>query len=431
MYIYESPEGEAHVAIADGDLLPLLPTIAWTLQRQVIAELASSQDIAAALNSIDVSDSPSTAVGASAGPASYSEADEDTIDALRDLASGAPVVHAVNEIIELALARRATDIHLEPMRNGFRVRIRVDGILTNLRTFAVELGRPIVSRVKILAALNIAERRLPQDGRMGIRAGGAEVDIRVATMPTAFGEAAILRLLQRDRGIQAFSEIGLSARDYEAFELALRAAHGMIVVTGPTGSGKTTTLAAALSTLNDTTRKILTIEDPIEYEIEGVSQSQIKPSIGLTFANALRAFLRQDPDVIMVGEMRDAETVRVGIQASLTGHLVLTTLHTNTAAAAITRLVDLQVEPFLLSASLRCIVAQRLVRKLCVHCRRQTRADAKFLGISAGLKGVYQKQEYRPKRRAALIEWGAHVEALVSGGPISSNGIPASGHPEK
>src|SRR5262249_12021769 len=307
------------------------------------------------------------------------DSEEDTVETLRDLASGAPVVRAVNEIIERALERRATDIHLEPVRDGIRVRIRVDGIMTTVRTFAPELARPIVSRVKILAALTIAERRLPQDGRSRIRVGNYEADIRIATMPTAFGEAAILRLLQREKGIKAFSDVGLSPRDLDVFGRALKAPHGMIVVTGPTGSGKTTTLAAALGTINDDTRKILTIEDPIEYEIDGISQSQAKPSIGMTFANALRAFLRQDPDVIMVGEMRDSETASVGIQASLTGHLVLTTLHTNTAAAAITRLMDLQVEPFLLSASLQCIVAQRLVRRLCEHCRHSTVADATFL----------------------------------------------------
>jgi general secretion pathway protein E len=359
--------------------LPLLDTIAWTLQRQVIAELATPEDIASALDRIDADEPPSIQASGSVRSLGEQDADEDTIDTLRDLASGAPVVRAVNEIIDLAVNRRATDIHLEPMRRSFRVRIRIDGMLTTLRTYAAELGRPIVSRVKILAALNIAERRLPQDGRTRVRTVDAEVDIRVATMPTAFGEAAILRLLPRDKSIQSFEEIGLSPHDKEAFQMALRAAHGMIVVTGPTGSGKTTTLAAALATLNDTTRKILTIEDPIEYELEGVSQSQIKPSIGLTFASALRAFLRQDPDVIMVGEMRDTETVRVGVQASLTGHVVLTTLHTNTAAAAVTRLIDLQIEPFLLSASLRCIVAQRLVRKLCVHCRQQALVDRGFL----------------------------------------------------
>jgi general secretion pathway protein E len=392
VFVYETPSGAVRAAVASEQQLPVVETIAWTLGREVVAEIASRDDIAAALARIDGQER-GAARGAAPVPsvAGWSEADEDTLETLRDLASGAPVVRAVNQIIEQALERRATDIHLEPARGAFRVRIRVDGILTTLHTYNADLGRPMVSRVKILAALNIAERRLPQDGRARIRVGQYDVDIRVATMPTAFGEAAILRLLQREKGIQAFEHLGLSARDFEVFGRALEAPHGMIVVTGPTGSGKTTTLAAALMVLNDATRKILTVEDPIEYEIHGASQSQVKPEIGLTFASALRAFLRQDPDVIMVGEMRDTETAHVAIQASLTGHLVLTTLHTNTAAAAVTRLIDLQVEPFLLSASLQCIVAQRLVRRLCEHCRHATVADADFLAADPRYRALVEE----------------------------------------
>lgn len=379
LYIYEDESGEVHVAMSDKEQLPVVDTLAWTLQRRVIPELAAAEDIATALGRVGNDEAAQVLANGLLAPVGRSDGDDDAVETLRDLASGAPVVRAVNEIIELALTRRATDIHLEPVRDGLRVRIRVDGILTTVRTFTLELTRPIVSRVKILASLNIAERRLPQDGRSRVRVGNYDADIRIATMPTAFGEAAILRLLQREKGIKAFDRIGLSSRDFEIFSGALKSPHGMIVVTGPTGSGKTTTLAAALGTLNDATSKILTIEDPIEYEIDGINQSQVKPAIGLTFASALRAFLRQDPDVIMVGEMRDTETAHVGIQASLTGHLVLTTLHTNTSAAAITRLIDLQIEPFLLSASLQCIVAQRLVRLLCPHCRRVTEADAALL----------------------------------------------------
>jgi general secretion pathway protein E len=395
MYVYEGSSGEVHAAISDEQQLRLIDTVAWTLQRKVIPEFAPAGDIAAALARICGEESAQLRSNGSVAAVARSDAEEDAVETLRDLASGAPIVRAVNEIIELALERRATDIHLEPVRAGIRVRIRVDGILTTVRTFTSELARPIVSRVKILAALNIAERRLPQDGRTTIRVGNFDADIRIATMPTAFGEAAILRLLQREKGVKRFDQIGLSSRDFATFSRALKAPHGMIVVTGPTGSGKTTTLAAALGTLNDATRKILTIEDPIEYEIDGVNQTQVKPTIGLTFASALRAFLRQDPDVIMVGEMRDTETARVGIQASLTGHLVLTTLHTNTAAAAITRLIDLQIEPFLLSASLQCIVAQRLVRLLCPHCRRAVEVDADF-------------HHHDPRYRALAIE-GARI----------------------
>lgn len=379
MYIYECSAGEAHAAISSQQQLSLVDTVAWTLRRKVIPEFAAAADIASALARIGVGETIQAQSNGSLASVARTDGEEDAVETLRDLASGAPIVSAVNEIIQLALERRATDIHLEPIRDGLRVRIRVDGILTTVRTFTVDLARPIVSRVKILASLNIAERRLPQDGRSRVRVGAFEADIRIATMPTAFGEAAILRLLQREKGIKAFENIGLSSRDFDVLSRALKTPHGMIVVTGPTGSGKTTTLAAALGTLNDATRKILTIEDPIEYEIDGINQSQVKPAIGLTFANALRAFLRQDPDVIMVGEMRDTETAHVGIQASLTGHLVLTTLHTNTAAAAVTRLIDLQVEPFLLSASLQCIVAQRLVRLLCPHCCLEKKVDAAFL----------------------------------------------------
>jgi general secretion pathway protein E len=379
VYVYEDPAGDVRAAISNEQQLPLVETVAWTLQRSVIPEFAAAEDIAAALARVSGEGAIEAQPKGSLPTQGRSDGEEDAIETLRDLASGAPVVRAVSEIIELALQRRATDIHLEPVRDGIRVRIRVDGILTTVRTFSADLARPIVSRVKILASLNIAERRLPQDGRTRIRVGNFDLDLRIATMPTAFGEAAILRLLQRDKGVQAFNKIGLSSRDFETFSRALKTPHGMVVVTGPTGSGKTTTLAAALGTLNDATRKILTIEDPIEYEIDGISQTQVKPAIGLTFASALRSFLRQDPDVIMVGEMRDAETASVGVQASLTGHLVLTTLHTNTAAAAITRLLDLQIEPFLLSATLQCIVAQRLIRLLCLHCRRAANVDANFL----------------------------------------------------
>jgi general secretion pathway protein E len=400
MYLYEDAFGKVRAAVASEELLPLIETIEWTLRRQVTVELASLEDIHSALNKLGNGAAPPDETGGVISTLSRADGEDDTVETLRDLASGAPIVRAVNEIIEAALERRATDIHLEPVHGAFRVRIRVDSILTTLRTYSQELARPIVSRVKILASLNIAERRLPQDGRTRIRVGNSDIDIRVATMPSTFGEAAILRLLRRDKALQAFDQLGLNTRDFAALSSALKAPHGLIVVCGPTGSGKTTTLAAALSILNDGSRKILTVEDPVEYQIDGIQQTQVKPAIDLTFANALRAFLRLDPDVIMVGEMRDAETARVGIQASLTGHLVLTTLHTNTAAAAVTRLIDLGIEPFLLSASLQCIIAQRLVRKLCPHCRQPGRADQAFLSRDARYRalGVQDRQVWEAGR---------------------------------
>ena len=318
---------------------------------------------------------------------------DDDIDSLRDLASGAPVVRAVNDLLERAAELRASDIHIEPHRSGLVVRMRIDGIL-RVVSFSPDVPpQAVISRVKILAGLNIAERRLPQDGAARARAGRTEIDIRIATMPTQHGESVVIRLLARDRGLLELSRIGLAARDEATLRGLLTLPHGLILITGPTGSGKTTTLATMLSILNETTRKILTIEDPVEYEIPGINQSQVKPAIGLTFATAMRAFVRQDPDVIMVGEIRDGETANIAVHAALTGHLVLSTLHTETAAAAVPRLLDLGVEGFLLRSTLRAVIAQRLVRVLCRACKsrhpltdQDLIGDPRFrlLGLAAG-----------------------------------------------
>lgn len=297
---------------------------------------------------------------------------EENLQRLQDLASGAPVVHAVDGLLETAVNLSATDIHIEPGREGVRVRLRVDGVLRQHQVLPGRMARAVVSRVKILAGLNIAERRLPQDGRARARVGGNEADLRIATMPTMHGEAVVIRILVKEAASLDLSRLGMSPADLKSFSEVLAEPHGLVVVSGPTGSGKTTTLAAALSTLNDPERKIMTIEDPIEYQIPGIHQTQVKPAIDLTFTSALRSFLRHDPDVLMVGEMRDNATATIAIQAALTGHLVLTTLHTNSAADALIRLIDLGVEDFLLVSSLRCIVGQRLVRKLCERCRTPT-----------------------------------------------------------
>ena len=314
---------------------------------------------------------------------------EDDIESLRDLASGAPVVRAVNDLIEKAIELRASDIHIEPFRNSLSVRMRVDGLLHAVPAPAGAMSQALISRIKILAGLNIAERRLPQDGSARLQVARSEIDIRVATMPTMHGESAVIRLLPRDRGVLEINKLGLSSLDEAKLGRLLTLPHGMIVITGPTGSGKTTTLATMLSVLNESTRKILTIEDPVEYEIRGVNQSQVKPSIGLNFAAAMRSFVRQDPDVIMVGEVRDAETANIAIHAALTGHLVLTTLHTETAAAAVPRLLDLGVEGFLLKSTLRAVIAQRLVRVLCERCKTtrtltqsDISADPRYLALS-------------------------------------------------
>jgi general secretion pathway protein E len=300
----------------------------------------------------------------------FSQLREDDIESLRDLASGAPVVRAVNDLLEKAIELRASDIHIEPFLTGLVVRMRVDGLLRPVTAPAGVLPQAVISRIKILASLNIAERRLPQDGAARLRVGRTDIDIRVAIMPTQHGESAVIRVLPKDRGLLVVDKLGFAPADETKLRRLLKLPHGMIVITGPTGSGKTTTLATILSILNEPIRKILTIEDPVEYEIPGVNQSQIKPAIGLTFASALRSFVRQDPDVIMVGEVRDSETAHVAVHAALTGHLVLTTLHTETAAAAVPRLLDLGVEGYLLRSTLRAVIAQRLVRQLCERCRK-------------------------------------------------------------
>jgi len=297
------------------------------------------------------------------------EGDVGDIAHLRDMASGAPVIRKVNQLVTRALELRASDIHIEPVERGLAVRYRVDGVL---RTVDVSHGvspAAVVSRIKVLANLNIAERRLPQDGRIKLRAEGREIDMRISTVPTLHGESVVMRLLDRGDVDLDFWALGFDEQILNRFEQLLTSPHGIILVTGPTGSGKTTTLYAALATLNTPDKKILTVEDPVEYQLDGVNQIPIRPNIDLTFANALRAILRQDPDVIMIGEMRDVETARIAVQAALTGHKVFSTLHTNDAASSITRLQDMQVDDYLLTSTIDGILAQRLVRRLCPQCK--------------------------------------------------------------
>jgi len=375
VFPYQHADGRPRLVLADPNDVAAARAAEIVLGGTVDIEVASYEDLGIVLAKRLGEDDESAT---DADEAATTRSDDD-VESLRDLASGAPVVRAVNDLVERAMELRATDIHIEPFRTGLVVRMRVDGLLRAVPTPPNVLPQALISRIKILAGLNIAERRLPQDGAARIRAARTEFDIRVATMPTQHGESAVIRLLPRDRGLLEIGKLGLSTHDETILRRQLLLPHGMIVVTGPTGSGKTTTLATMLSILNESTRKILTIEDPVEYEIHGVNQSQVRPSIGLTFSNALRAFVRQDPDVIMVGEVRDAETANIAIHAALTGHLVLTTLHTETAAAAVPRLLDLGVEGFLLKSTLRAVIAQRLVRLLCDRCRVEHRLDAEHL----------------------------------------------------
>ncbi|HUS73735.1 MAG TPA: type II secretion system ATPase GspE [Sedimentisphaerales bacterium] len=300
---------------------------------------------------------------------------------LLNIANKAPVIKLVNKIFFQAVHSRASDIHIEPYENEARIRFRVDGVLHDILTLPKQQIAALVSRLKIMANLNIAERRLPQDGQSRIKIGRNLVDIRVSVIPTSGGERVVLRLLDKGSGELSLNEIGFCPEVLNHFRKLIRLAHGIILLTGPTGSGKTTTLYAAMSELNSEEKNILTVEDPIEYQLPGVGQMQIKPKINLTFANCLRHILRQDPDVIMIGEIRDVETADIAIQASLTGHLVLSTLHTNDSASAVTRLIDMGIEPYLISSSVVAVMAQRLLRVICPECKRPYTPDEQVISL--------------------------------------------------
>jgi general secretion pathway protein E len=312
---------------------------------------------------------PASASGrSSSAHGSEDDGNEFDVQRLRDLASEAPTIKLVNQIIGEAVETGSSDIHIEPTVDAVLVRYRIDGVLRTARTLSTSLRAAITSRIKIMSRLDIAERRLPQDGRTKVALRGVDIDFRVSTIPTAFGESVVMRILDRSRVELDFTRLGFQADHIAALHEMIKQPDGIILVTGPTGSGKTTTLYTALKELNTPELKIFTVEDPIEYQLAGINQVQVHASIGLSFPAALRSILRQDPDVIMIGEIRDLETARIAIQASLTGHLVLSTLHTNGAAATVTRLIDMGIENYLLTSTLKAVVAQRLVRSLCPHC---------------------------------------------------------------
>jgi general secretion pathway protein E len=314
-----------------------------------------------------------------AGGSDTGEALEEDAERLKDLASEAPVIRLVNQLIGRAVETHASDIHIEPFEDRLRVRYRYDGVLHEADGQPARLAPAIISRIKIMSKLDIAERRLPQDGRIKLAVRGTEIDFRVSTTPTLYGEKLVLRVLDRSSVVFDYEKLGLPANVVREWTRSLELPNGILLVTGPTGSGKTTTLYTGLTTINAVTRNIVTVEDPIEYQLQGINQTQIKPQIGLNFAAMLRSILRQDPDVIMVGEIRDLETAQIAVQAALTGHLVLSTLHTNSAAATITRLRDLGLEDYLMTAVLRGILAQRLVRRLCDACKRETAAPPELV----------------------------------------------------
>ncbi len=299
----------------------------------------------------------------------------------------APVIRFINGLIAEAVKLRGSDIHIEPYEGALLVRLRVDGVLNEIHNLPGKVAPMLVSRIKVMARLDIAEKRLPQDGRISLAIGGKYIDVRVSTLPSQHGERVVLRLLDRDQTHYDVADLGMQADVLVKFKAALARPNGIILVTGPTGSGKTTTLYAGLSMLNDRKRNILTVEDPVEYALEGIGQTQVNPKVGMSFAAGLRAILRQDPDTVMVGEVRDVETAEIAVQASLTGHLVLTTVHTNSAVGAITRLRDMGIQPFLLASSVKAILAQRLVRRLCDCCKKPYEADdatKALLGLPKG-----------------------------------------------
>ncbi len=307
------------------------------------------------------------------------EIDENDLEHLKDLASEAPVIKMVNLILQKAIETGASDIHIEPFEQRLIVRLRMDGVLQNIDAPPVSSIAAVISRIKIMAKLNIAERRLPQDGRIKLQMLGKELDLRVSTVPTMYGESIVIRLLDQENTVLDFQALGFTGKPLENFTEILTRPHGIILITGPTGSGKSTSLYAALAQLNTSSRKIITVEDPVEYQLEGINQIQVKPQIELTFARALRSIVRQDPDVIMIGEMRDLETAKIAVQSALTGHLVLSTLHTNNASGGITRLLDMGLEEYLLTSTVNGILAQRLVRKLCEHCKQAYQATAELI----------------------------------------------------
>jgi general secretion pathway protein E len=405
-------ESGVKVAVSDPLNLQPLDDLAVFLGAPVEPILSSERELMAAINRFFDRETGSTeqVMQDLEGEDLGAIADEiEETDDLLDLASEAPVIRLVNSILTQAVRARASDIHIEPFERELKVRYRIDGLLYNTITPPRRLQAAISSRIKVMANLNIAERRLPQDGRIRIRVGEKDVDIRVSVVPTAYGERIVLRLLDKTSVLLGLEEIGMAEAAYAKYSRLIKRSNGIILVTGPTGSGKTTTLYGTLNKINTPELNIITIEDPIEYQLGGIGQIQVNPRIDLTFANGLRSILRQDPDIIMVGEIRDRETAEIAIQASLTGHLVFSTLHTNDAAGAVTRLLDMGVEAFLVSSSVLAIIAQRLVRVICRECRERYHPDpslVKEVGLERAGDTEFDGYFSRGKGCAACFQTG-------------------------
>ncbi len=380
------------VAMTDPSNVLAVDDIAIMTGYEVRVGVAAPEDIAALISRLDrLEDVVSNADTIAA------EAEEhgaEVVD-LRETADDAPVIKLVNQIVGQAVELHASDIHLAPDGKEVRVRFRVDGVLQDVTTVPRRMAAGVVSRVKIMADLDISEKRIPQDGRVGLTVDNRHVDLRVVTLPSVHGESIVMRILDKDSVVMKLEKLGLADTERERFERAFGESHGAVLVTGPTGSGKSTTLYAALLALNTPEKNIITVEDPVEYQVEGITQVQVSPKAGLTFATGLRAMVRADPDVIMVGEIRDRETAQIAIESALTGHLVLSTLHTNDAPSAITRLVEMGIEPFLVASALDCVLAQRLVRTLCSNCKQRTIVPAEVMREN-GYKALVDLEAYEP-----------------------------------
>ena len=379
------------VAMSDPSNVLAVDDIAIMTGYEVRVAVAAPDDILALISRLDRLED---VVGDTGIAEVDAEQQAEVVD-LHETADDGPVIKLVNQVVAQAVELHASDVHLAPDGKEVRVRFRVDGVLQEITTVPRRMAAGVISRIKIMAELDIAEKRLPQDGRVGLTVDGRHVDLRVVTLPSVHGESIVMRVLDKDSVVMKLEKLGLEDADRERFEEAFHQAHGAVLVTGPTGSGKSTTLYAALQALNTPEKNIITVEDPVEYQVEGITQVQVSTKAGLTFATGLRAMVRADPDVIMVGEIRDRETAQIAIESALTGHLVLSTLHTNDAPAAITRLVEMGIEPFLVASALDCVLAQRLVRTLCSHCKQRTIIPAEVLRKS-GYKALVDLEAYEP-----------------------------------
>lgn len=374
----KNENGVIVLAMADPGNATIIENVELVTGLRVLPVLVRARDLAERFEGI-FGGSESGEAGDD-GEIEFLKDDEEDVEHLRDMASEAPVIRLVNQMLSRAVEQRASDIHVEPYENEMRIRYRIDGVLHDMDAPPRSMTAAVISRIKLMAKLNIAERRLPQDGRIKMRLVGREIDLRVSSLPTLYGESVVMRILDRSSISVDLTKLGMPEDTLASFTYLVTQPHGLLLVTGPTGSGKTTTLYGALDKINSPEKKIITIEDPVEYQLRGVNQIHVRAQIGLTFASGLRSIVRQDPDVIMVGEIRDAETAEIAIQAALTGHLVLATLHTNDAPGAISRLLDMGVEDYLLASSLLGVLAQRLVRNLCVECKQPMAAGGEVVG---------------------------------------------------